>query len=424
MVRGNIFINLTNVFAFEIFVFLYSFMTVYLPKESYSLFVKIGAIVVATGAFVDLTSNFSTHLDPFENHNQLHNVMFVSGGVFLITGFILSLLSSYKQKLILKAFINSYKEVNLDANLKDFLEKLLESLIHSIPNAKKGSVLVKEGNHYVFKAALGYDFEKLKDIQIELNEFPDARLTKVKLIKKINQRSDRLPDKILQQLLKIQDFRIKSTIVIPAKKNEVFFYVDFEQGIPRVKGIYGDMLESMRIFIASLIEKYEMYQQLRQIYDKDPLTNTYSRTGIDKILVEIEENPNGNVLVIVDIDGLKKVNDTYGHKTGDEFLRFFVKELRRMLRISDKIIRFGGDEFLIVMENCTLSNAIEKMHNIEEKIGKTGFFVRESNVLLPISFSYGMSFLPSKKHFDKAVLNADRELYEMKARKKQSMTND
>lgn len=396
-------------------------MIVYLPKEHYSLFVRIGAIVTASGAFVDLISNFSTYLDHFENHNQLHNIMLIFGGSFLIIGFMLSLLSSYKQKLILKNFINSHRKIDLNADLKDFLKKLLETLLYSIPNSKKGSVIVKEGNHYVFKTAIGYDFEKLKDVRIGLEEFPDAKLTRFKLIKKINQRSDRFPDKILQQISKVQDSKIKSTIVIPAKKNEVFFYIDFEQRIREVKGIYEDLLESIRIFISSWIEKYEMYQQLRKIYDKDPLTQTYSRAGMNKILKEIEKNPKGNILVIIDIDGFKKINDTYGHKTGDEFLRFFVEELRKILRISDKsdkIIRFGGDEFLIFMGNCTLSDAIEKMHNVEEKIEKESFFVRESNISIPVSFSYGISSIQSKEKFDKAILKADKELYEMKARKK------
>ena len=404
--------------------FLYSFIMACLPKEPSFLAVKIGTFVAATGAFIDLTSNFSTYLDIFEAHNLLHNILFVIGGIFLIAGFIFSLFNSYKQKLSLKAFISSYKGINLNTTFEAFLEKLLESLISSIPSAKKGSVIVREEDHYSFKAAKGYDIEKLKSIRIGLDEFPDLHLKEVALIKKIQKRFDRFPNEIFQKLLEVQDVNIKSTIVIPAKESEVVFYIDFEQSIPEVRGIYGDLLESMRIFISSLIEKYGMYQQLRNIYDKDPLTQTYSRAGIETILKNIERNPKGNSLVIIDIDEFKKVNDLYGHQVGDEFLRFFVEELRKRLRSSDKIIRFGGDEFLILMENCDLSDAVKKMEFASEDIKKTKFFVRESNVLLPVSFSYGISYIQSKDQFDKAVSKADKKLYEMKIYKKHLMNRE
>ncbi|HEW92869.1 MAG TPA: GGDEF domain-containing protein, partial [Thermotogaceae bacterium] len=155
-----------------------------------------------------------------------------------------------------------------------------------------------------------------------------------------------------------------------------------------------------------------------------PLTQTYSRAGIETILKNIERNPKGNSLVIIDIDEFKKVNDLYGHQVGDEFLRFFVEELRKRLRSSDKIIRFGGDEFLILMENCDLSDAVKKMEFASEDIKKTKFFVRESNVLLPVSFSYGISYIQSKDQFDKAVSKADKKLYEMKIYKKHLMNRE
>jgi len=416
--RGNIYINLTSVIGFEVFMFLYSFIKSYLSNEPYSMLIKFGSFVVATGAFIDFISNFSKRLDFFEEHNVLHNILLILGSLLLIMGVIHSLHGFYEQKFTLKSFISAYDKIDLNASKEDFLKTLLIIMINSIPGAKKGSVIVLENNHYVFKVAKGYDIEQLKKIEIEIETFPDIHLKNVLLIKNIQKRFDRFPNEILQKLIAVQDNRIKSTIVIPAKNEEIFFYIDFEKGVPSVKGSYGDLLESMRIFTSSLIEKYEMYQSLKQIYDKDPLTKVYSRAGIDSLLKNTENNPKGNVLIILDLDGFKKVNDSYGHQVGDEYLRFFVEELRRKLRSNDIIVRFGGDEFLILMENCIVLDALEKMKNITEEFKKLRFYVRDSNVLIPISFSYGMATIRSANQFDQAVTRADRELYEMKEHKK------
>lgn len=73
-------------------------------------------------------------------------------------------------------------------------------------------------------------------------------------------------------------------------------------------------------------------------------------------------------VVMLDIDLFKNVNDTYGHYTGDQVLRYLGKKLTEDVRKSDYVIRYGGEEILILMNECSVSEAYAHMENIRADI--------------------------------------------------------
>jgi diguanylate cyclase (GGDEF)-like protein len=106
----------------------------------------------------------------------------------------------------------------------------------------------------------------------------------------------------------------------------------------------------------------------------DPLTGLLNRASLDARVLEIEEQAHltgGAVsLIVLDLDGFKHVNDTFGHKRGDAVLRDVAYEIRKSLRSFELVYRIGGEEFLVLLPGVDLSEALEiaerVRHSVEE----------------------------------------------------------
>jgi diguanylate cyclase (GGDEF)-like protein len=106
----------------------------------------------------------------------------------------------------------------------------------------------------------------------------------------------------------------------------------------------------------------------------DPLTGLLNRASLDARALEIEEQAHltgGAVsLIVLDLDGFKHVNDTFGHKRGDAVLRDVAYEIRKSLRSFELVYRIGGEEFLVLLPGVDLSEALEiaerVRHSVEE----------------------------------------------------------
>lgn len=116
---------------------------------------------------------------------------------------------------------------------------------------------------------------------------------------------------------------------------------------------------------------------------RDSLTGFYKREIIDELSM-----PN-YVIGMLDINGLKQTNDTMGHTAGDNLILSVVNDITRYTRKSDTLVRYGGDEFIIIFNGCTVDEAIDVMKRIEN-----------------VSFGVGISH-----HFSKALATADAQMY-------------
>jgi diguanylate cyclase (GGDEF)-like protein len=159
---------------------------------------------------------------------------------------------------------------------------------------------------------------------------------------------------------------------------------------------------------------------------KDPLTEMYNRRGfseeLNHVLVQEPENgkeqrdiaPKENAVLILDIDNFKKINDTYGHDAGDEVLRQAAAFLKKSTRKTDIICRWGGEEFVIVLQNINAKQVIQKFYNKEEKQAQIGFTAAVSGKEIPITFSGGATEISADKKIEENIANADERLYRAK----------
>lgn len=172
------------------------------------------------------------------------------------------------------------------------------------------------------------------------------------------------------------------------------------------------------LLILFAISTKHLYSEVkkRKIYEKrlldtlkiDYLTNCLTRThGISVIESLIRKNTKFS-LAIIDIDNFKQINDTYGHPVGDEVLKIFGEELTKTNNNLDHVIRYGGEEFLIVLENKGVNESLKLIEEFKEKLSKIN-----SPTNSPITFSGGLK--ESNNHtFDTLLNEVDALLYEAK----------
>jgi two-component system cell cycle response regulator len=159
-------------------------------------------------------------------------------------------------------------------------------------------------------------------------------------------------------------------------------------------------------------------ESMRHAATHDSLTGLMNRGEILGMLqrelerARREHKPVG--VVLGDIDHFKSVNDTLGHLFGDEALREIGRRLRTQLRVYDGVGRYGGEEFLMVLPNCDLSNALLRANELREIIASTPVFC--SGLERPITMSMGVtvSDCDGKNEVEVLLNQADGALYKAK----------
>ncbi|GAB6180424.1 hypothetical protein JCM14036_17430 [Desulfotomaculum defluvii] len=158
-------------------------------------------------------------------------------------------------------------------------------------------------------------------------------------------------------------------------------------------------------------------EHLRYISLHDSLTNTYTRRFFEQETQRLKLLGNVPIgLIIIDVDGLKIVNDTLGHKKGDELLIFLANILKLSIRGNDILARIGGDEFAIILSNIneeTLNNTYNKIKNNIKEYNR-----KEPELLL--STSIGRAFSKASSNINDLFTEADNNLYREKLHHKQS----
>jgi len=155
----------------------------------------------------------------------------------------------------------------------------------------------------------------------------------------------------------------------------------------------------------------------------DPLTQLSNRTALQEIcLKEIKRAARHHrtlALAMLDVDGFKRYNDTYGHPAGDELLRALVELIRTGRRLSDLVARYGGDEFALLMPETDTAGAVLVAERICQTVARFPFArnhaLPTAQDLWPISLSIGVAIFPEDGNVPEELLaSADRRLYEAK----------
>ncbi len=159
-------------------------------------------------------------------------------------------------------------------------------------------------------------------------------------------------------------------------------------------------------------------ESMRHAATHDSLTGLMNRGEILAMLQRElergrrERKPVG--VILGDVDHFKSVNDTLGHLFGDEALREIGLRLRAQLRVYDSVGRYGGEEFLMILPNCDLANAMQRANELREIIARTPVVCSGQERLITMSMGVAVSNTDGKSELEALLNQADAGLYAAK----------
>jgi diguanylate cyclase (GGDEF)-like protein len=163
-------------------------------------------------------------------------------------------------------------------------------------------------------------------------------------------------------------------------------------------------------------------KELEKNSNLDALTKIFNRRALTTYLNNLCERENINYelhLLILDIDDFKLINDNYGHIAGDRILIFIANMLRKTLRDGDKIFRYGGEEFIIILNRINTETCIEVTNRILKLINSNKLIYKGES--LKVTMSIGITKFYVKDTPDSIISRADKALYKSKKSGKNQM---
>lgn len=180
---------------------------------------------------------------------------------------------------------------------------------------------------------------------------------------------------------------------------------------------YDKFSHALEKFQAELIEFEREIENL--LYQHDSLTGANTRLGLLPALKEYQElmkrEPSSHCCVVMmDLDKFKDVNDAYGHRAGDKVLSTIVHYITDQLRPYDSIYRYGGEEFVILMQHTDLQTGVNIVERLRNEIEVLPIHIERGEVI-HMTASFGIVALDVKLEAEKLIELADIAMYEAKA---------
>ncbi|WP_087500558.1 sensor domain-containing diguanylate cyclase [Pseudomonas sp. SID14000] len=188
--------------------------------------------------------------------------------------------------------------------------------------------------------------------------------------------------------------------------------LDAPESYERISAIPGDYLESWQLRRALLLSVsllQEKIGRLNRQAQSDPLTGLANRRAMQDTLAPWQESKKTIAVISVDIDHFKQVNDTFGHDVGDETLKAVAELMKQNSRPTDLLCRVGGEEFVLLIPNSSISAAVDIAERLRLSIASTAL-----EAVGHITVSLGVALWRSGSSMDDAFHRADQLLYRAK----------
>ncbi|PAJ76354.1 GGDEF domain-containing protein [Pseudoalteromonas sp. NBT06-2] len=345
------------------------------------------------------------------------------------------------------------KNDKLNSSGSDIAPKLAQELLNLT------SELAFEGENAIFfeeiKLQISKDFklEALLDaciniIRIIISNISQERDTAQQFLVNVNETLNLLHQTLLDSVQRSKDVGHKMASLnqkIEDKISQLASETEEASTIDSLKIVVGQKLEALTLDIKfkediELSERESLANTLKKMQSRinslesetknykeklaeqrfkslqDSLTKLPNRAAYDeRIALEFntfERSQHDLCLVVVDIDHFKRVNDTFGHSAGDKTLQVLANALKKSVRVTDFISRFGGEEFVIIMPNSDLKQILGPLEKIRKTIKSIPFKFKDKNIRITISI--GASQFKKSDSILEVFDRADSALYEAK----------
>ena len=228
---------------------------------------------------------------------------------------------------------------------------------------------------------------------------------------------------------KLQSIRfitpVESVLTVPIKRNGqtegLLLLTSSEKN--SFKGIDVQIVGILAGYLAISLEKARYFERTIEKSERCALTKLHNYRYLDsKLDEEITRYYTGEMTslsaIIMDIDHFKKVNDTYGHESGNTILNKLARILENHIETHETLARYGGEEFVLLLPNCTKVEAIERAETIRVEVERTLFTIvpdlseNLTPIEIQITVSIGVASIPEDAEDARNLMrNADRALY-------------
>jgi len=215
--------------------------------------------------------------------------------------------------------------------------------------------------------------------------------------------------------------RLKSAIVVPLSFNDGFIgcLALYHTERDRYNEDHRRLIERVAEQAGAVLHNAIVFEQTQEDSLTDPLTGLPNRRSmfvhLSRELARAERLKSQVALIVMDIDAFKSINDNYGHHVGDHALREVSLALQGALRPYDLCVRYAGDEFIIVLTDCSLEAAEVKRMELQNRVSQINVEVRPGK-LLRLAVSAGASVVPHDgKTYEALLAEADHRMHRDKA---------
>lgn len=237
--------------------------------------------------------------------------------------------------------------------------------------------------------------------------------------------------KMIQEILKQENVEHRG-IVRGYLALLIFFQIAYVIYIcvgKRATGSFGILVPSI-LFLGSIFVYITMFFLQTIINDliKAKMNQLDSLTGLlnkeafkNSVEKELLDHKVSHALLVIDLDNFKEINDNYGHMEGDEIIINVAKIIRNEISTEDLAGRFGGDEFVAMLKNCSMEEAKNTAQTINESICR---YCRTQKAYLRFGASVGVSYQEAEKviSYDDLFMQADNAMYKSKQNGKNCVT--
>ncbi len=315
-----------------------------------------------------------------------------------------SLSNAFKSEAAVRKFTEMLSSrLELDPLAEDALSELMQNV-----NASGGAIIIERDGELIILSSFGIKTpETLLESDVIWQTFKNQKRLVVEL-----------PEDIVLSGVLVE-FRPKSVLIEPIIYKGIILGVILLAGVTDFTGEMQNDLELYGQGLALALKNAITHDQLQKLAANDALTGLFNRRfGLTRLKDEFSRaikinQPVG--LIMFDIDFFKKVNDTYGHLAGDRVLIKLSQTVKSALRDGDVFMRYGGEEFLIILPGASCSNVIQ----IAEKVRR---FVEDTEIsyntqTIKVTVSLGGTSFPEQNadDFMSLIAIADAKMYQAKA---------
>ncbi len=288
-------------------------------------------------------------------------------------------------------------------DLKETERRLKEqkAYFEQLFNNSTEAISLMDNNHCVikvnkkFEELFGYTEEEIKGYNLDDFLLPDEIESTGRHYTEKVKRGEKVTDETVR---KSKD----------GKKIDVFlqgFPINLSNGQIGIYALYTD-----------ISQRKKKEREIKYLSFHDEMTGLYNRRYFENELERLESSRKLPVAVVIgDLDGLKKINDVYGHKMGDKFIMSAAQVLKNTSRSEDVAARIGGDEFAVILPETDTESAHKYCKRIRENINR---FNQKNDLPQKLSISLGTSILENNSQsLDEIFNEADQKMYINKGRK-------